>query len=676
MKPPPIGPRRRHPSRSCPLTVLFAVLLAAAPITVTSAELPTFTVRMEGTESAVLTGGSTRHEITVHLSGTLNFRPKAFSCDADRFSGDQVRLTGTVRAWGEAVESKPGREYRLRFDSPTSMDRESSHTILRSTPQTAEHLYLITKDVIYVPPDQVTVYAVEYVSELGVARVWIALPEPFSYAAELEHYDVPAQHSVAVPATTPSCVFGRVTEQGTGVPLAGATVTIGSAVQTADTQGAVAFTGFPPGTYTVTVTARGFAPLQGAMEVAPFAIDHYEFPLGCCAQSSKLEEIDFQDKQGAWESWPTEASPRYTSKAGETLVVWWMASWTAAGHYELRYYGPGERVAAGEGVWIGRCLFNHGMNRAWLSYSDTDRDGTPDCFTKIIWQNFDFAEDDEGPSYCADKFDKYEWEFHPASGTLTQTHSCYDYVPDDCLPPVDEDCWAQIKNRLSCQTITQACWLEPCVHCRDGAPDVSDSQVPACKGRTLAAGKRSDNPVQADFAAQLAAFQAAFTRDQPAVMGRLPHSLLDVDLNGVVDARDMADIGAAFRSGRGDDSYLAVADVDGDLQVDCNDLQVLLPQDSDADGAADWEEVLAGSDPFDTTLRFRLSGLEVLAEGDVLLRWPSIPGRRYRVHRARAETLQEAEVVAADLQATPPVNTFLDSHRPHAATSFYWLEVY
>jgi len=99
--------------------------------------------------------------------------------------------------------------------------------------------------------------------------------------------------------------------------------------------------------------------------------------------------------------------------------------------------------------------------------------------------------------------------------------------------------------------------------------------------------------------------------------------------------------------------------------------------DADQDGASDGDELFAGSDPSDAASRFEVGGgageaSAVWGEDGVTIRWPSVAGKIYSVHRATS-LIEGFTKIAGGIAATPPVNEFKD--RPDAPVVYYRIEV-
>lgn len=98
--------------------------------------------------------------------------------------------------------------------------------------------------------------------------------------------------------------------------------------------------------------------------------------------------------------------------------------------------------------------------------------------------------------------------------------------------------------------------------------------------------------------------------------------------------------------------------------------------DSDGDGASNEEEYRAGTNPRDGQSRFAVVNISVVAAG-VLVEWSSESGRRYTVRRS--ESLFTApvgyETVAGGVEATPPMNQFLDTTAGSGTLNFYLIQL-
>lgn len=81
--------------------------------------------------------------------------------------------------------------------------------------------------------------------------------------------------------------------------------------------------------------------------------------------------------------------------------------------------------------------------------------------------------------------------------------------------------------------------------------------------------------------------------------------------------------------------------------------------DTDGDGMDNYSEYLAGTDPnrFGSVLKMDPSDLE--QDGDIVIRWESVPYRDYRILRA-TNLVEGFQLIVPLIHATPPVNTYFD----------------
>jgi len=95
--------------------------------------------------------------------------------------------------------------------------------------------------------------------------------------------------------------------------------------------------------------------------------------------------------------------------------------------------------------------------------------------------------------------------------------------------------------------------------------------------------------------------------------------------------------------------------------------------DPDHDGMQNWQEQIAGTDPTNPDSVFKISSAGRLHDGDIVLSWLSVPGRRYTVYCA-TNLSGEYAVLQTEIHATPPVNTYTNS-QPGSCPRFYRLGV-
>ena len=95
----------------------------------------------------------------------------------------------------------------------------------------------------------------------------------------------------------------------------------------------------------------------------------------------------------------------------------------------------------------------------------------------------------------------------------------------------------------------------------------------------------------------------------------------------------------------------------------------------DVDGSNDSDEVVAGTDPNDSTSKFEISSIQILSDGSVELQWSSVDERVYHVYRS--ETLEEGswgEPIGIE-NGDGNVQSFIDNDLDSRASFFYRLEV-
>lgn len=96
--------------------------------------------------------------------------------------------------------------------------------------------------------------------------------------------------------------------------------------------------------------------------------------------------------------------------------------------------------------------------------------------------------------------------------------------------------------------------------------------------------------------------------------------------------------------------------------------------DFDHDGATDWQEYVAGTDPTDANSVFKVVDLQQPGNGETVLRWTSVAGKSYAIEKSTDLTAGFYELVA-DVLATPPLNTYTDVNPPGASGVFYRIRV-
>jgi hypothetical protein len=239
-----------------------------------------------------------RDRITLNAAGTVRVRPhQVTTSDGQTFLSYTADLDTTNHVWGTAIEDGSVPTYALNFDATRLVSRSPSSTYSHFTPQTASYLYFETEDSVYAPPDDITVYAWEYVSSQQVLRLWVALSDPFYYPDDsYEHYDFPATQVVSGQSSAHSCLLGTaVDSQGTPVP--GAQVVFGGLSRTTDTQGKFQYDDIPPVNYLLTITKSGYNGFTNVETIPPFSILQGSYTLGCARLTLLGRVLDASTRQ-------------------------------------------------------------------------------------------------------------------------------------------------------------------------------------------------------------------------------------------------------------------------------------------------------------------------------------------------------------------------------------------
>ena len=93
-------------------------------------------------------------------------------------------------------------------------------------------------------------------------------------------------------------------------------------------------------------------------------------------------------------------------------------------------------------------------------------------------------------------------------------------------------------------------------------------------------------------------------------------------------------------------------------------------RDSDKDGATNFNERIAGTDPNDPSSVLALKPDVLTTPLGTKLKWNSISGKSYLVQRTPALS-QKFETISELIPATPPTNTFIDKSTPLNQGFFY-----
>ena len=97
---------------------------------------------------------------------------------------------------------------------------------------------------------------------------------------------------------------------------------------------------------------------------------------------------------------------------------------------------------------------------------------------------------------------------------------------------------------------------------------------------------------------------------------------------------------------------------------------VVRPGDSDGDGMSDFNEIIAGTNPYDAASALRITEL---ANGNQLVVWDSIPGRNYQV-QATTNLDYSMQVISPVIQASGSSSFFFDT-APDATKKFYRIQL-
>ena len=97
--------------------------------------------------------------------------------------------------------------------------------------------------------------------------------------------------------------------------------------------------------------------------------------------------------------------------------------------------------------------------------------------------------------------------------------------------------------------------------------------------------------------------------------------------------------------------------------------------DPDHDGASNLAEFLAGTNPTNYNSALRLAALRAASTNGVVLEWPGVAGRYYRLLRATNLPDGIYSLVVTNLSATPPLNTVTDAVPDSAGPRLYRIEL-
>jgi subtilisin family serine protease len=93
--------------------------------------------------------------------------------------------------------------------------------------------------------------------------------------------------------------------------------------------------------------------------------------------------------------------------------------------------------------------------------------------------------------------------------------------------------------------------------------------------------------------------------------------------------------------------------------------------DADGDGASNFAEWVAGTNPTNPASCLRLLAPSVSATDSIVIQWPSIAGKSYRLERATNLTAGFNVIVRSNIAATPPTNSEPDTNVLPTQPSYY-----
>jgi hypothetical protein len=140
----------------------------------------------------------------------------------------------------------------------------------------------------------------------------------------------------------------------------------------------------------------------------------------------------------------------------------------------------------------------------------------------------------------------------------------------------------------------------------------------------------------------------------------------DIDGDGLLAAAEVA---------AGTDPRFADSDGDGiDDPTELNSAGTSpVRADTDGDGVNDGSELAAGTNPLDGTSRFAVKS-SVKQGTNFTIQWSAVAGRTYRVLRSAAPDFASYDVIGANIAASPPEQSFVDSNAT-AGSAFYRVEL-
>lgn len=157
-----------------------------------------------------------------------------------------------------------------------------------------------------------------------------------------------------------------------------------------------------------------------------------------CISSSENEELKCSmsfDQSNLF----TKTGKKLTMMADseERLELWWKFEWLGSGYilprlnFVLFYFNPYGTEKQKRGVKIGKCRFSRGCNYGRYSGPDLNKNGIPDFFSEIVWDNWDYGIDMGEPGYL----DHYQHIYRPPKNHYEVIRYLYLY-PEKCSPPM------------------------------------------------------------------------------------------------------------------------------------------------------------------------------------------------------------------------------------------------